>query len=412
MNHPKVARNLTLTLFLAQSLASAAFVATAAVNTIIGTRLSGNASLAGVPSAVNQVGVALASLGIGLAMDRLGRRWGLGLGYAAGIFGGVVCIAGMLVSSFYIFLAGLVLFGVARAAMQMSRFTAAEVHPPENRGKAISYIVLGGTVGSVLGPLLVGPAGKLAAHAGLDELVGPFGITFVVFVICTFIILGFLRPEPRKVAQEIAVLYPEKGINEGVTRSLRQILLTPTVAVAISVTVMGQVIMVMLMGITSLYMTDHAHGLDAISLVFSAHTLGMFAFSILSGRLVDRWGRAPVILTGSGVLLAACALAPLSPDLFPLSFSLFLLGLGWNFTYVGGSAMLADELSPAERAKTQGVNDLLIGLVTAVGSVVSGMIFASAGYAATGIVGAVLSLIPLGAVGWWLVGRQEASAVS
>lgn len=411
MNHPKVARNLTLTLFLAQSLASAAFVATAAVNTIIGSKLSGNASLAGVPSAVNQVGVALASLGIGLAMDRLGRRWGLGLGYAAGIFGGVVCIAGMLASSFFIFLVGLVLFGVARAAMQMSRFTAAEVHPPENRGKAISYIVLGGTVGSVLGPLLVGPAGKLAAQTGQDALVGPFGVTFVIFVICTFIIMGFLRPEPREVAQEIAELYPEKGVNEGVTRSLRQILLTPTVAVAISVTVMGQVIMVMLMGITSLYMTDHAHGLDAISLVFSAHTLGMFAFSILSGRLADRWGRAPVILIGSGVLLAACALAPLSPDLFPLSFSLFLLGLGWNFTYVGGSAMLADELSPAERAKTQGVNDLLIGLVTAAGSVVSGMIFASAGYAATGIVGAVLSLIPLGVVGWWLVGRQEVPAI-
>lgn len=409
MNHTKAARNITWTLFIAQSLGSAAFISTATINTIVGTRLSGNASLAGVPSAVFQVGVAFASLGLGFAMDRWGRRWGLGMGYAAGIFGGVVCIGGMLAQSFLIFLAGLVLFGIARAAMQMSRFTAAEVHPPAGRGQAIAYVVLGGTVGSVLGPLFVGPSGTLAVRAGYDELVGPFVIGFIVFVLCTFVILAFLRPDPGMVAQEVARLYPEKE-TEGGMRSLRQILLTPKVIVAITVTVFGQVVMVMLMGITSLYMDDHQHGLDAISLVFSAHTMGMFAFSILSGRLVDRWGRTPVILTGSAILLASCAMAPLSPDVFPLSVALFLLGLGWNFTYVGGSAMLADELSPAERAKTQGINDLLMGLVTAVGSVISGVVFASAGYAVMGIVGAVLSLIPLGLIGWWMTGRTEASA--
>ncbi|HNB53447.1 MAG TPA: MFS transporter, partial [Anaerolineales bacterium] len=353
-----------------------------------------------------QVGVAFASFGIALLMDRWGRRKGLGVGYSAGILGGLISIWGIVAQSFALFLTGLVFAGIARAAMQMSRFTAAEVHPPENRGRAISYVVLGGTVGSVLGPFFVGPSGKLAVQAGLDELVGPFGIPVVVFVLCSLVILTLLRPEPREVAQEIARLYPEKN-HAGEVRTLKQILLTPTVAVAITVTVFGQVVMVMLMGITSLFMTDHAHGLDAISFVFSAHTLGMFAFSILSGRLVDRWGRGPVILSGAAMLVASCAIAPLSPDVFPLSFALFLLGLGWNFTYVGGSAMLADELTPVERAKTQGVNDLLIGLVTAAGSLLSGVIFASAGYTVTGIVGAVLSLIPLGVTGWWMIGRAE-----
>lgn len=406
MNHTKVARHITWTLFLAQSLGSAAFISTATINTIVGTRLSGDAALAGVPSAVFQLGVAFASFGIAILMDRWGRRKGLGVGYSAGILGGVISILGIVAQSFALFLTGLVFSGIARAAMQMSRFTAAEVHPPENRGRAISYVVLGGTVGSVLGPFFVGPSGKLAVQAGLDELVGPFGIAVVVFLLCSLVILTLLRPEPREVAQEIARLYPEKA-HSGEARTLGQILLTPTVAVAITVTVFGQVVMVMLMGITSLFMTDHAHGLDAISFVFSAHTLGMFAFSILSGRLVDRWGRGPVILTGSAMLVASCALAPLSPDVFPLSFALFFLGLGWNFTYVGGSAMLADELTPVERAKTQGINDLLIGLVTALGSVVSGVIFASAGYTVTGIVGAVLALIPLGVTGWWMIGRAE-----
>lgn len=406
MSHTIAARNITWTLFIAQSLGSAAFISTATINTIVGTQLSGDPSLAGVPSAVFQLGVGFASFGIALLMDRLGRRKGLAIGYAAGILGGVVCITGMINQSFITFLAGLVFFGIARAAMQMSRFTAAEVHPPASRGRAISYVVLGGTVGSVLGPLFVGPSGKLAVQAGFDELVGPFVVGLVVFTLCTLVILAFLRPDPGAVAQEVARLYPEKENGQGV-RSLRQILSTPTVIVAITVTIFGQVVMVMLMGITSLYMKDHEHGLDAISLVFSAHTLGMFAFSILSGRLVDRWGRAPVILAGSGILLVSCAMAPLSPDVFPLSVALFLLGLGWNFTYVGGSAMLADELSPAERARTQGVNDWLIGLVTAMGSVISGLIFAAAGYAEMGLVGAVLSLIPLGLIGWWMAGRAS-----
>jgi len=406
MNHTTAARNITLTLFIAQSLASAAVISTATISTIVGTQLTGNPSLAGVPSAVFQLGVAFASVGIGVAMDRLGRRRGLGIGFAAGIAGGVVCMGGIIAQNFLVFLAGLVFFGMASAAMQMGRFTAAEVHPPANRGRAISYVVIGGTVGSVLGPLFVGPSGRLAVQAGLDELVGPFVVGFIAFALCTLVILAFLRPEPREVAQEVARLYPESSVNQGSIRSLAQILRTPTVAVAISVAVFGQVIMVMLMGITSLYMKEHQHELDAISLVFSAHTLGMFAFSILSGRLADRWGRAPVILAGSGILLLACAVAPLSPDVFPLSIALFLLGLGWNFTYVGGSAMLADELSPAERAKTQGVNDLLIGLVTAAGSVISGLIFATSGYAGMGIVGAILSLIPLGLIGWWMAGKQ------
>ncbi len=406
MSHKTAARNITLTLFIAQSLGSAAFISTATINTIVGTQLSGNPSLAGVPSAVFQVGVAFASIGIGLLMDRVGRRWGLGIGYAAGVFGGIVSVMGIVAQSFLIFLVGLVLFGIARAAMQMSRFTAAEVHPPAHRGRAISYVVLGGTVGSVFGPFFVGPSGKWAVQAGYDELVGPFVIGLIVFALCTVVILTFLRPDPREVAQEVDRLYPDV-VSEGTGRSLKQILSTPAVGVAITVTVFGQVVMVMLMGITSLYMKEHDHQLDAISLVFSAHTLGMFAFSIVSGWLVDRWGRTPVILTGSGILLLSCAMAPLSPDVFPLSVALFLLGLGWNFTYVGGGAMLADELSPAERAKTQGINDLFIGLVTAVGSVISGVIFASSGYAVMGIVGAVLSLIPLGLIGWWMAGRQR-----
>ncbi len=131
----------------------------------------------------------------------------------------------------------------------------------------------------------------------------------------------------------------------------------------------------------------------------------MYAFSVVSGQLIDRWGRLPVIVAGAVTLIAACLAAPLSPEVLPISVALFLLGLGWNFCYVGGSTLLADQLSPAERARTQGFNDLLIGLTSAVGSLASGVIFATLGYGTMGIIGAVAALVPIGMVVWWRTNR-------
>jgi MFS family permease len=167
-------------------------------------------------------------------------------------------------------------------------------------------------------------------------------------------------------------------------------------------------VMVMLMVITAVHMKGHQHALTDISLVISSHTFGMFAFSIISGQLADRWGRLPVILAGLGTTILACLLAPLSPDVVPLAVSLFFLGLGWNFCFVGGSSLLSDQLAPAERARTQGFNDLLIGLASAIGSFSSGLIFAATGYALTGLIGAAACLIPLGLALWWRAGQRRA----
>jgi MFS family permease len=176
--------------------------------------------------------------------------------------------------------------------------------------------------------------------------------------------------------------------------------------VAISAMVVGQLTMVMLMVITSLHMENHNHALDDISFVISSHTFGMFAFSIISGRLADRFGRAPVIVVGAITLILACFTAPLSPDVLPISVALFLLGLGWNFCYVGGSTLLADQLSPNERARTQGFNDLLIGLTSGIGSLSSGVIFAALGYATVGVVGALMTVVPIALVIWWSLGER------
>lgn len=407
MDYTAIARKITTTLFAAQSLGSAGFIAVSTVSAIAGAHLSGSPALAGLPSATYLAGSALAALLLGLLMDRIGRRGGLLMGLGFGVAGSGTAALAIGAGSFAQFLLGMAMMGVAQAGLQLGRFAAAEVTPPEQRGRAISSVVLGGAVGAVLGPLLVGPTGRLALSGGFDELTGPFGAAMLLFVAAGLVIFALLRPDPRDIGRAVARLYPTEHLDLEQARPLRVIFRQPAPLLALVAMVFGQVVMVMLMVITGLYMTHHDHGLGDISLVISSHTFGMFGFSIISGRLSDRWGRGPVIMAGALILILACLSAPLSPQVLPLAVALFLLGLGWNFCYVGGSSLLADHLSPVERARAQGFNDLLIGLVSAAGGLSSGVLFAAMGYGLIGVIGALFAVVPAAMTVWWLRGRRR-----
>lgn len=409
--YAQIARRTTGTLFAAQSLVSAAFITSGTVSVIVAAELSGSQAWSGIPASVMQLGTAFASLAVAATTDRIGRRGGLALGLAVGVLGTGLSVGAIVGSTLLLFLAGSLLLGVASAAIKLARFAAAEVHPPERRGRAIAHVVLGGAVGSVVGPLLIGPSGRWMQEAGVEELVGPYLVTLVILALAALVIYFWLRPDPRDVGRQIAKLYPETVMRQGPARPVSQILRTPAAVVAVSAMVLSQMVMAMLMGMTSLYMVNHQHALAGISAVVSVHTFGMFAFSSVTGRLTDRWGRGPVIGMGSATLVLACLLATLSADMLPLSIALFLLGVGWNLCYVGGSALLSDQLSPEERAKTQGANDFLIGLVTAMANVGSGLIFAGTSYTVLGIVCAVASLIPMAMTGWWMVRQRKPAAV-
>ena len=392
----RLARRITWILFANQSLASAGFIAAATLNSIIGAKLSGNASFAGVPSAVYQAGAAFAASAWGYIMDRIGRRNGMVAGLVIGVIGNMLVLIAIGISSFFLFLGGMVLMGVTNAAVVLGRFAAAEVNPPEKRGAAISNVVLGGTFGAIVGPLLVGPVGHFAKTLGMDELAGAYLATLVLFALSAVVVFLGLRPDPRDLGKQVTAAHPDPELTaSGVARPIFEILRQPAALVAVSAMALGQVVMVAIMVITSLHMRDHHHPLGDISAVIASHTFGMFAFSVLSGRLADKWGRGPVILTGASTLLLACITAPLSPNVFPLAVALFLLGLGWNFCFVGGSALLADQLSPLERSRTQGTNDLLVGLASAIGSLGSGFVFAASNYTVIAIVAGILALVPL-----------------
>jgi len=392
----KLARKITWVLFANQSLSSAGFIASATINSIIGAKLGGSAAFAGVPSAVYLLGSAFAASAWGYLMDRIGRRNGIVSGLIIGVVGNALVLFAIGISSFPLFLIGMVLMGIANAAVTLGRFAAAEVNPPEKRGAAISNVVLGGTFGAIVGPLLVGPMGNFVRAWGMDELAGAYIATLVLFAISSIVVFAGLRPDPRDLGKQVAEQYPDPASISltGEARPIFEILRQPAALVAVIAMSLGQVVMVAIMVITSLHMRDHQHNLRDISAVISSHTFGMFAFSVLSGRLADKWGRGPVILTGASTLFLACITAPLSPNVLPLAVALFLLGLGWNFCFVGGSTLLADQLSPLERSRTQGANDLLVGLASAIGSLGSGFVFAASSYTMIAIIAGVLALIP------------------
>jgi predicted MFS family arabinose efflux permease len=306
------------------------------------------------------------------------------------------------IHSLRVYLVGLIMLGIANSAQQLARFAAAEVHLAAERGRAISNVVISGTVSAVFWFIFSEPIEVWMEGLGFDPLMWPYIIALALFAIATAIIFIFLRPDPRDLGREVAAIeHVAEMTASGPARSLLEIFRQPAAFVAMTAMVFGQAVMVMLMIITSLHMQHNNHSIGDISKVISSHVIGMFAFSILSGRLADKWGRGPVILIGAGTLILACLTAPLSPDVLPLGIALFLLGLGWNFCFVGGSTLLADQLTPAERSRTQGFNDLLIGLVSAAGSLGSGVVFAAVGYGVMGLVGAGAALIPLGAALWW-----------
>ena len=387
------ARKLKWTLFGAQAMGSAGFLVASTVTPIVGAQLSGRPSFAGVPTAFYWAGGALATLVWGRLMDPIGRRRTLSLGLLVGVLGASLASFFVVRHSFRGFIFGLALMGAANSALQLARFMAGEVHRMEERGRAISTVVLGGTVGAVLGPSLVAPMSAFSTSLGGPPLAGPYAASAGFFSLGALLVVVLLWPDPRDLAREV---HKASAAEETARRGVAEILRDPGVRIAGLTMAIAQVVMVMLMVITSLHMSHHHHELSSIAAVMSSHVFGMYAFSVVSGRFADRFGRGPLIGAGSAVLVISCLTATLSTEVAPLAFSLFLLGLGWNFCYVGGSTLLSDSLSQAERARIQSVNDFVLTTLAGTGSALSGLVFSTVGYAVMGYVSALVSLVLFG----------------
>ncbi len=397
---------LTWLLFFGQSIGSAGFIAGSTVGALVSAHLTGDTRLTGVPGAIYLLGGALAAYPAARFMEASGRRRGLTLGFIVGLAGALIAGVSVLVGSFLPFLAGFFVMGAARGANDLARYAAAEMYSKAERGRAISRVVFGGTVGAILGPALVAPMGRLAIWLGADRLAGPWFASALLFGLGAVLMSAFLRPDPRELAHQDSDHVSSDATSRGPVRSWGKILSQPQAQAALSALILGQVVMVMLMAITSVHLDHHGHPLEDVSLVITAHTLGMFGPSVISGRLADRWGRGPVIVAGAALLILACLLAPLWNNTWTIAVALLLLGLGWNFCYVAGGALLTDILTPAERSHGQGTADLLINIASGAGSLGSGLVFSALGYTLMAWVSLFVTLVPLLLTLRWMWSRR------
>ena len=232
-NLTRIARKITFILFVEQSLASAGFIAAATLNSIVAAKLSQHSNWAGVPTAVYLLAGALSAFVWGYVMDAIGRRGGLTLGLFLGVIGSAFAFYSIARSSFVFFLVGMIFMGIANAAVQLGRFAAAEVNPPDARARAISNVVIGGTFGAVFGPNLVGPMGVLIKPITGDELAGAYAISFILFLIGMVTVFFGLRPDPREIGKQVAEKFPETQTGSGEARSVFEVLRQPAALTAV-----------------------------------------------------------------------------------------------------------------------------------------------------------------------------------
>lgn len=404
---PRVQRRTVGVLAGSQVLSGIAIAGSIAAGSLIAVAVSGSEAVAGLAQTFGVLGAALMALPLARIALSKGRRASLSLGYAVGALGALIAIAGAVSKTLPIILVGCLLVGVASASGYQARYAAVDLAADGKRGRQLSYVVWAATIGAVLGPNLLQPAGSLGLALGLPELAGPYVITAVTLLGAVLILLVFLRPDPYVLAAKLrasqdaaaAREVAKPRLRDGIThlRGNRGALL------GMSAIALGHVVMVMVMVMTPVHMAHVDVTLTLIGLVISVHVAGMYAFSPVVGWSVDRFGRIAVILTGVVILLVACVLAGVAPgdNVVMLGIGLFLLGLGWSCTLIAGSTLLVDDVGAVERPSVQGLSDLVMNGAGAVGGAAAGLIVAFSSYAVLCAVAAV-PVIALGllALAW------------
>jgi len=386
---------LMATLFAAQVCGSTGHSMSMAVGGILAADITGTNAWTGLPVAIGALGAALASWPLSRLMGRAGRRPGLTLGYGLAVVGALLGIAGVLTRSFALLLVGMALFGVASTSNLLARYAAADVTPSAHRGRAMGVIVWGSTLGSILGPTLMPGAVRAGALLGLSPVASAFLISVSGFALAALLVEALLRPDPLAIARHFES--PAIGRPAGPARSLTEILTEPRVRIAVATLMLSQLVMIGTTSTSPVYLHDQGHGVSVIGLAVAFHLGGMYIASPLSGWLCDRFGRLPIIGLGGLVLFVAVALAGFVPgsDSGLVMVGLALNGVGWNLAFVAGSALLTDALSPDERTSTQGIADLVMGLMGALGSAAGGLVLGAWGFGALNALGGALVLVAL-----------------
>lgn len=335
-----------------------------AMNGLVGYALVDNKAFATLGATTFVLGSALAAMPAALWMAKVGRRRGFMTGSSIAVIGAATCALALWLSSFALFCLGTAVIGVYTAFGLQYRFAAAEVAAPDFKAKAISLVLAGGIAGGFLGPQ--------ASLWAKDLLPVHFLGSFLVLSAIAVVALG--------VQSRVRVPAPSVEEARGPARPLSQIVRQPVFIVAALSAALGYGIMNLLMTATPLAMSFCSHPFSAAAFVIEWHVVGMYAPGFFTGSLIRRFGALRVIACGILFMGACVAIALSGVALWQFWTALVLLGVGWNFMYTGGTTMLIGAYKPAEKAKTQGINDVMVFTVMCISSFSSGALVSAAGW--------------------------------
>ena len=386
-----------LLLSIAQALANSYTSVVATISALTGQMLAADPRLATVPLGLQFVVTMAATIPVAHLMRSIGRRNAFFIGALIGAAGGALCMVSVYQNSFTLFCIGNAILGASNASALHLRFAAAEVADDAFRPKAISLVLAGGIVAAIIGPRL--------ATIGTD-LLAPF--TFAgSFLFVALLSLGMILP-----VMPVRFPTPTAAEVSGEQRPLAEILRQPVTIAALFAGVFGYSTMVFIMTATPLAMKFCGFGIGDTSNVLSVHILGMFAPSFVTGHIIRRIGERRVLLLGAAAMIATVAIGLAGIDILHFWFALVLLGIGWNFLFVGGTSLLTKCYRPAERAKMQGMNDFLTFTGVALCSFIAGAVEQSWGWNAVLLGSLVPTVLILGAVSWGAPRQAAARPVS
>lgn len=348
-----------------------------AIAGLVGYALAADKSLATLTVTAWVAGAALATVPMSLLMKRIGRRAGFYVGIAIGVLG--ACLGGVAVyaGNFWLLCLAMAALGIYNGGAQFYRFAAADSAPLDFKATAISLVLAGGLVGGLVGPTV----STWTVDFFDTRFLGGY-LSLLVYLAIAMVILAALRiPAPTESEQT------EQG------RPLREIASQPAFVVAVIGAALGFGVMNFLMVATPLAMEFHHHHYDDAAFVIQWHVIAMFAPSFFTGGLIRRFGVLMVMLTGVLLLSVCIAIALMDVTVAHFWFSLVALGIGWNFLYIGGTTLLTETYLPAERAKVQGVNDLIVFSTQAITSAASGWMLHRGGWPTVNYLAVVLIVI-------------------
>lgn len=370
------------------------------VGGLAGTSLASNICLATLPISMIVLGSMLAATPVSAVMQKYGRRTGFFVGAIGGAVGGAVAAYGLYLASFPVFLLGSFFTGIYMSAQGFYRFAAADTASDEFRPKAISYVMAGGLVSAVIGPQL--------ASATSESMVVPFLGTYLAVVVLNVIgsALFFFVDIPKP---------PLPDVDGPRARTRWELLTTPRIAVAVICAMVSYALMNLVMTSTPLAVVGCGYTQTTAGYVVTGHVLAMFAPSFFTGHLINRFGVEKIVGLGIAILGAAGLVALQGVELGNFFVALILLGIGWNFGFIGATTMLAGAHGPHERGRMQGLNDLLVfGGVTVASLASGGLMNCSGGSPVEGWAAVNLAMVPFlvlaGGSLLWLVLRPTTQA--